>query len=414
MDFKLSFPLNGLSVGSCAIKYTQFLIKKPSITPHDFGCQAWIADKLTSLGFNIEQQSINGILNTIAVLKRSEHHFAFCGHTDVVPVDDENQWLAPPFSAQIIDNKLYGRGVADMKGAIAAALGAIEKLIAFQGLPKHSIWFLLTSDEEGDADFGTKEMVNTLSQRGVQFSAALVGEPTSDKFIGDTIKIGRRGAISYKLSVFGKSGHVAYPEKGENATHLAHSVMSSLLSLNLNSQRGTSGHTSFQITHVNSGHFVDNIMPAQCDIHFNIRYSNQFSPSSLTSLINQSIKAVTLNYKLTSHCGCEPYFSDPIASSVLQNIADSVSETVGEKPVFSTTGGTSDGRFVAKICSAVFELGLKNHTIHQVNEHAQINEIRVLETLYYNIFNHLLYQKQPKTRSQIMGDTASVFIQTTD
>lgn len=414
MDFKLSFPLKDLSVDSCAIKYTQLLIKKPSITPHDFGCQAWIADKLASLGFKIEHQRINGVLNTIAVLNCSEHHFAFCGHTDVVPVNDESQWLAPPFAAQIIDNKLYGRGVADMKGGIAAALGAIEKLITFQGKPKHSIWFLLTSDEEGDADFGTKEIVNTLSERGIQFSAALVGEPTSDKFIGDTIKVGRRGAISYKLTVFGKSGHVAYPELAKNAIHLAQSVMSSLLSLDLNPEGSSSGYTSLQITRVNSGSFVDNIIPEQCEINFNIRYSNQFSQSLLTVLINQHIEAVTSDYKLTSHCGCDPYFSDPIDSEILQKVSDSIKDTVGERPVFSTTGGTSDGRFVSKICPVVFELGLKNHTIHQVNEHADIDDISALETLYYNIFNHFLYQEQPKSFSKAIGEKPLLSIQTTD
>lgn len=409
---KLSFPLKALNVDSCAVKYTQILVKKPSVTPHDFGCQAWIADKLASLGFKIEHQNINGVLNTIAILKRSEHNFAFCGHTDVVPVDDESQWLAPPFSAQIINNKLIGRGVADMKGGIAAALSAIEKLIAFQGQPKHSIWFLLTSDEEGEANFGTKEIVNTLLRKGVQFSAALVGEPTSDKFIGDTIKIGRRGAISFKLTAFGKSGHVAFPERAKNAAHIAQRIMSALLSIDLNPQASSSGYTSLQITHLNSGNFVDNIIPAQCEINFNIRYNNQFSESSLTTLINKCIEEVTTDYKLTSHCGCEPYFSDPTDSAILQSLAESIGQTVGKRPIFSTTGGTSDGRFMANICPAVFELGLKNHSIHQINEHADIDDIRTLETLYYNIFNRFLYQEQPTPIKELVGDNPSFVTQT--
>jgi acetylornithine deacetylase/succinyl-diaminopimelate desuccinylase-like protein len=267
MDFKLRFPLKAVNVDSYPIKHTQILVKKTPTTPHDFYCQTWIIAKLLSLGFKIKRQNINGVLNTINALKRSKYHFSFYGHTD---------------------------------------------------------------DEEGYSDFGTKEVVNTLSKQGIKFSAALVGEPTSDKFIGDTIKIGRRDAISFNLTAFGKSDPTIHPERAKNATHVVQRIMSVLLSIDLNPQDNFSGHTSLQATHLNSGDFVGNIFSAQCGINFNIQYSNHFSESPLTVLINKAIAAVTTDYNLTSHCDCAPYFSNPIAIPTLQGIAYNISQTVNK------------------------------------------------------------------------------------
>lgn len=381
------------SIDSRVVAYTQQLIQFESITPNDMGCQTWIANKLKQLGAEIEHFECNEVSSLIATIDLGEGpDIAFCGHTDVVPIGHESKWDAPPFAGEIIDQHLIGRGVADMKGGIAAALVAVEEIIK-QGTCAGKIWFLITSDEEGEAEFGTKHIVNTLSQRDQQFDFCIVGEPTSDKVCGDTIKVGRRGALSFDVVINGKSGHVAYPEQGVNAIHLAGEIVQNLTQYDWQQGESRRPSTTLQITHIDSGKWSDNVIPDQVKLSFNVRFTEQFDEQSLIKVVDNIVRKSTLDYTCKAYRGCVPYYCDEPTRSELSfvNICQqAIAQCIGEIPRISTSGGTSDGRFVRDICNQVIELGLTNSTIHQENERIHVNELSTLSIVYFTIFRNVL------------------------
>ncbi len=368
-----------------ALSYTKTLVNFESITPKDAGCQAWIAEKLKKLGFEIISLPVNGVSNMIAryVSPNSVTKFSFCGHTDVVPAGEHSLWSYPPFAGQIVNNKIYGRGVADMKGAIAAMLAAIERFFDYSDDIHCDIYVLLTSDEEGEAQYGTKEIKSWLDAHGVVLDYCLVMEPSCNNFIGDTIKIGRRGAISGSIECKGKSGHVAYPQYAHNAIHHLIDISTKLTNINWRDEGSEDfPGTSLQITGFASENYTDNIIPASAHIKFNIRYSHQYNETSLKNCINVAVGEES-SINIQWERACEAYMTtiqqDNCIITMLEKV---IYRTMGNFPLLSTAGGTSDGRFLADDHTQVIEFGLSNKTIHQINESVDISDITDVSYIY--------------------------------
>jgi len=376
------------------ILYSQKLVNFRSITPDDNGCQHWIARKLSKLGFEIQWLCQNGVTNLIAHYKYGENVpcFAFSGHTDVVPVGNPASWQSDPFSAKINNGTIIGRGIADMKGGIAAMLAAIEVFFSQLETPHCELLFLLTSDEEGEAEFGTKIIKSWIDSKNIKIDYCLVGEPTSKSHIGDTIKVGRRGGISASIRCIGKQGHVAYPQYAVNAVVIAAQIVASLTSIKWDQGSDDFPGSSLQVTYINSGEFTDNIVPGECHVAFNIRYSHKFNQNKLKVLINDTVSDYIQSNDIQWHRPCEPYFtpqSESPENNFIAKVERSIVKHTGLYPVLSTSGGTSDGRFLADDNTQVIELGLKNHSIHQINEHADLEDIINLQEIYQSILFEL-------------------------
>lgn len=368
-----------------SLEYLQQLIRFKSITPTDDGALVWLMNHLERLGFACEPFEEQGVKNLIATLYFSPGRtFAFCGHLDVVPVH-EPDWDVSPFLGEIRDGILYGRGTADMKGAIAAMLAALETMLAEPEQRRYGTFlWLITTDEEGEAEHGTVKIVEKLLSKQCHINDCLIGEPTCSKFIGDTIKNGRRGSLSGKVTIKGQSGHVAYPENTINAAHLATNITHKLLQLDWTLANNTS-KTSFQITNLDVENPCDNIVPRTCIIEFNIRYSHGYHESDIKDKISQCLSDEELLVDINWSRDCRPYYSNFSASgdsSILNYLEGSILLHSGHYPRLSTSGGTSDGRFVAKICDNVIEFGLRNHSIHQANEHIALFELEQLTKIY--------------------------------
>ncbi|GLX80299.1 succinyl-diaminopimelate desuccinylase [Thalassotalea insulae] len=369
-----------------SIDYAKTLIDKPSITPDDAGCQAWIIEKLTAIGFSCQQFNINGVLNMVASIGQGKKTYAFAGHTDVVPPGKRELWQTPPFKATVKQGRLIGRGAADMKTGVAAMLAATEKLIAAnQTLTQQFVW-LITSDEEGEAEYGSQWLQTYLTEQNIQLDACIVGEPTSNALTGDTIKVGRRGSVSFKVNVFGKQGHVAYPDYADNAIHKMNALLNKLNTIKWEQGSKDFPGTSLQITHINSGNFTDNLVPDKCSICFNIRYSAKWSQSMLTRFIEDLIKQVTKQYTIEWDRPCEPYLTTNVNEQCLiHSIEQAIFRHTGKFPLLSTSGGTSDGRFFKQPYNQVVEIGVPNNTIHQVNENIQLSDLMLLEDIYTSL-----------------------------
>lgn len=374
-----------------SVSYSQALIRKPSVTPDDQGCQQWLAAKLTALGFTCQHIEVQGVKNLLAVLGQGEKTLAFAGHTDVVPPGPVDKWRADPFGAQIIDSELIGRGAADMKTGIAAMLAATERFLSSgKAFNQRFVW-LITSDEEGEAEHGSKVLSRCLKEQGIHLDYCLVGEPTATHHTGDTIKVGRRGAISARLHVRGKQGHVAYPQYADNAIHKMGRVLTALNNIAWDSGSEDFPGTSLQITHIDSGGFTDNIVPARCSLCFNIRYSHRYDLASLQQLLHHTLAQVTGDYELEWERPCEPYFTEQgTANSLIYEVEQAIFHNTGKFPLLSTSGGTSDGRFFAGPGTQVIELGVPNRTIHQVNERVHVADLIALEDIYTEILARLL------------------------
>lgn len=384
------------------IDYAQRLIRFESVTPDDAGCQQWIAEKLSALGATIEQYDCHGVSNLIAVIERGNGpDFAFCGHTDVVPAGNLERWQAPPFTGSIKDQQLIGRGIADMKGGIAAALVAVEELVAqdeFEG----RLWFFITSDEEGEADHGSLDIVQRLKQRQQTMDYCLIGEPTAVKQSGDMIKVGRRGALSFDIKINGKSGHVAYPAQGVNAIHQMCRIVNELSQCTWDSGDGDFPGTTLQVTHMDSGQWTDNIIPSSASVSLNIRYTTRYTEDDLYQRVESIVQQTTQDYELKAYRHCAPYHSDvPDAGqvSLIEACEKVIHEKLGLFPRISTTGGTSDGRFFKDICAQVIELGLPNATIHQENERVAVNELKSLAEIYLALYTKVMVASQPSGES---------------
>lgn len=375
-----------------SIYFAEVLMARASITPQDAGCQSYLIYKLEKLGFFCEKYTINGVSNLIARWGQGPNHFAFSGHTDVVPPGPLDKWKSPPFSPVISKNKLYGRGAADMKTGIAAMLAATERTIASLDKEKVSFWWLITSDEEGEAEWGSKWIAEYLASKNVQLDMCLVGEPSASASTGDTIKIGRRGSLSGTIHIAGKQGHVAYPKTAVNAIHKASNVINALTQYPFDEGSDDFPGTTLQITHMDTGSFTDNIVPGAVRIEFNVRYSWQFNQNSLSVLLRSIINNIDTEAEVSFSRPCEAYLSKPKSNAehcLIACVEKAIKSATGRYPIISTSGGTSDGRFFASEHTQVVEVGVPNTTIHQINEHIHVSDLLTLEDIYTDILKYV-------------------------
>lgn len=372
------------------------LLSKPSVTPKDCGCQDYIADRLSCLGFETEIFEINGVNNLVAKKGSGSTRIAFAGHTDVVPTGNPDCWEYNPFAMTIRSGKVFGRGVADMKGGIAAMMSAIESVDNVINYQHYSLYFIITSDEEGEAEYGTKEIVKTLKERGELPDLCIVGEPSATRTTGDTLKIGRRGAISGDISLVGKSGHVAYPQFANNAAHLASKAAFLLSELKWDEGSVDFPGTTLQITSIDTGEWTDNIIPGRSKVSFNVRFSHKHSIHSVVDKIEGYLSStVTSDIRFDWSRPCEPYFTDADTDEAHQLIRvaeQSIQKVTGRFPKLSSSGGTSDGRFIASSPCQVIELGLPNYSIHQINERVEVEDLITLENIYKELIVNLMPQ----------------------
>jgi succinyl-diaminopimelate desuccinylase len=373
---------------SQAIELTQNLLGRRSVTPADEGCQQLMGQRLTAAGFVVEHLPYGNVHNLWARRGRAPPLFCFAGHTDVVPSGPLEEWHSDPFVPVIRDGVLYGRGAADMKSGLAAMLTATEEFVAAR--PRHigSIAFLITSDEEGPSVDGTRRVVQTLSERGEHIDWCLVGEPSSELSIGDTIKVGRRGSLSGRLTVHGVQGHVAYPQLAENPVHTLAPALAELTRREWD--RGTEHFqpTSFQVSNLNAGTGAPNVIPGELKARFNLRYSPVQTIDKLKASVEAILQRHAVRYTLEWYVSGEPFYTAP--GLLCDAVGEAVAEVTGVLPTLSTGGGTSDGRFIAPLGAQVVELGVVNASIHKVNECVRLTDIEALQRMYFNVLQKLL------------------------
>lgn len=363
------------------------LIARQSVTPEDAGCQEVLIARLEALGFNIHRLRFDDVDNFWAVKGNSGPLFCFAGHTDVVPSGAEEDWQTPPFEPTLVDGKLRGRGAADMKGSLAAMLTACERFISTN--PDHSgrIAWLITSDEEGPADNGTVKVVEWLEDQGEKIDWCLVGEPSSSDVLGDTIKNGRRGSLGATLKVSGVQGHVAYPHLAENPIHQVAPALAELSTTIWDAGNEFFPATSFQVSNINSGTGATNVIPGACEVMFNFRFSTEQTPEALKSATTEILDKHGLNYELDWWLSGMPFLTaqGPLVDAALS----AIEANQGIQSTLSTSGGTSDGRFIAPTGAQVVELGPINATIHKVNEEVNAEDLDKLSLVYEGILARL-------------------------
>jgi succinyl-diaminopimelate desuccinylase len=366
------------------------LIQRPSVTPLDGDCQQIMRERLERLGFECESLRFDDVDNLWAVRGSQGPLFVFAGHTDVVPVGSESDWSHPPFAAEVDGDYLHGRGAADMKGSLAAMITACEAALTgpeaglFETL---RLGFLITSDEEGIAKHGTRRVMETLNQRGEKIDYCLVGEPSSDKRLGDTIRIGRRGSLSAKLKVKGVQGHVAYPQLAVNPIHKAMPALAQLSAENWDAGNEAFPPTTLQISNIAAGTGANNVIPPVCEVDFNFRFSTESCHEDLKSRAQAIFAANGLNFDIDWHLSGEPFLTQP--GLLRDAITRTIREHTGLDTDQSTAGGTSDGRFIAPSGAEVVELGPRNATIHQVDECVAIADIEKLSELYAGVIHFI-------------------------
>ena len=373
---------------SSALDLTRQLVARASVSPADGGCQELLIARLEPLGFAVERMRFGEVDNFWA-LRRGGPGPVLClaGHTDVVPTGPLEQWHSDPFEPVIRDGCLYGRGAADMKSGLAAMVTAAEEFIATQPRFKGAIAFLVTSDEEGPSVDGTRRVVELLASRGQRIDFCIVGEPSSQKFFGDTIRIGRRGSLSGKLTVHGKQGHVAYPGLADNPIHRVAPAIAELAARTWDQGNEHFPPTTFQVSNLNAGTGASNVIPGELQARFNLRWSPAQTLDGLKATITKILDCHELRYTLEWSAADLPYYSPPrrlapIVQAVVQEIA-------GRTPEMSTGGGTSDGRFFAPLGAEIIELGLCNHTIHMVNECCSVEDIDLLHRTYVAVLKRV-------------------------
>ncbi|WMN60183.1 succinyl-diaminopimelate desuccinylase [Pseudoalteromonas xiamenensis] len=373
---------------SDTLQLAQALIQRPSVTPEDAGCQSLMNERLVSLGFDVEELFYTDTLNTWARKGKSSPHFCFAGHTDVVPVGKESDWLYPPFEGKVVDGYLHGRGAADMKGSLAAMVVATERFVKKHPNHKGSISFLITSDEEGPFVNGTTKVVDLLESRNEKIDMCLVGEPSSRSELGDVVKNGRRGSLTGHLTIIGKQGHVAYPHLALNPIHLAGDVIQSLSSINWDNGNEFFPATSFQISNIHGGTGAGNVIPGSVDVQFNFRFSTEVTADELKSRVVQVLESRGIEFRLDWTLNGLPFLTEP--GELLTATLKAIKTVTGIDSKPETSGGTSDGRFIAQTGCKVIELGPINKTIHQVNECVSIDSLEKLTDIYEAILVELL------------------------
>ena len=390
------------------------LIARASVTPTDAGCQELIAKRLQAIGFHCEtivsgpadfsvtnlwakraagpvnqaQEAINSIAD-----RAQAKTLVFAGHTDVVPTGPLSEWDSAPFLPSQRDGKLFGRGSSDMKVSLAAFVVAIEEFLAINPEPQLNLAMLLTSDEEGPANDGTVVVCNTLQARGETLDYCIIGEPTSVERTGDMIKNGRRGTMSGKLTIKGIQGHIAYPHLAKNPIHLAAPALAELVLVEWDKGNAFFPPTTWQISNIHGGTGASNVIPGAVIIDFNFRFSTESTPESLQSRLARVLEKYELEYDLTWTVGGLPFLTTP--GTLVDAVQDAIKAETGIVTQLSTTGGTSDGRFISKICPQVIEFGPPNATIHKINEHVKVADIEPLKNIYRRALENL--ERQART-----------------
>ena len=384
---------------SSTLRFAEQLISRPSLTPDDAGCQSLIAARLAPLGFVCETitSGPDDFLVTNLWAKRTAtasnrpdgaaELIVFAGHTDVVPTGPLDQWHNDPFTPSQRDSRLYGRGSSDMKTSLAAFVVAVEEFVAGQPDTALSIGFLLTSDEEGPATDGTVVVCQTLQQRGEKMDYCIVGEPTSVKRTGDMIKNGRRGTLSGRLTVKGLQGHIAYPQLAKNPIHLFAPALAQLVAIEWDQGNAFFPPTSWQVSNIHGGTGASNVIPGELVIDFNFRFCTESTPESLQARLQAVLDQQGLDYTLSWTVGGLPFLTTP--GTLVEAVVAAIKQETGIDTVLSTTGGTSDGRFIAKICPQVIELGPPNASIHQINEYLELVDIEPLKNIYRRVLENL-------------------------
>ncbi|EGV18749.1 Succinyl-diaminopimelate desuccinylase [Thiocapsa marina 5811] len=364
------------------------LIRRPSVTPDDAGCQALMAERLAAIGFRIEDMRFGEVANLWARRGDDGPLFCFAGHTDVVPTGPVEQWDSAPFEPTIRDGRLFGRGACDMKGSLAAMITAVEAFVGDHPDHRGSIAFLITSDEEGPSIDGTRRVVERLEQRGEKIDYALVGEPSARERLGDTIKNGRRGSLNGVLRVQGKQGHVAYPHLAKNPFHACVDALAALCAEVWDQGNDHFPPTSFQIANLNMGTGAENVIPGRLEAQFNLRFSTELDPETIQARVRAILDAGDFEYALDWRLSGSPFLTP--AGELVAASRESIAAVTGIQTQLSTSGGTSDGRFIGPTGAQVVELGPVNATIHQVNECVGVVELDELSGIYRGILERLL------------------------
>ena len=373
---------------SATLELAKSLISRASVTPDDNGCQALMIERLEKIGFTIYPLKFGDVDNFWAVHGNNGPIFSFAGHTDVVPAGDDDAWESNPFEPTIKNGMLYGRGAADMKGSLASMVVATENFI--EKNPNHNgiIAFLITSDEEGVAINGTAKVMDFLKDNNQKIDFCLVGEPSSTATLGDVIKNGRRGSLNACLRVKGKQGHIAYPQLADNPIHLVTPALNQLCDEQWDNGNDYFPATSFQISNIHSGDKVTNVIPGEVEVMFNFRYSTETTKEELQKRVNDILDSHKLNYFVEwSHSGY-PFLTPK--GELVSACVDAIEKIKAIKPELSTSGGTSDGRFIAQEGTQVVELGPNNSTIHQVNESVSVQDLEDLSKIYSQVLTNIL------------------------
>ena len=370
------------------LSLAQHLIQRPSISPNDEGCQQLIAERLQAVGFNIEWLPFGDTLNLWATHGEGEPCLVFAGHTDVVPVGDENAWTYPPFEANIVDNILYGRGAADMKGSLAALVVAAENFV--KNNPNHAgkIALLITSDEEAAAKDGTVKVVETLMARNEPIHYAVVGEPSSGKVLGYVIKNGRRGSITAELYIEGVQGHVAYPHLAENPVHTSLGFLTELTTYQWDNGNEFFPPTSLQIANIKAGTGSNNVIPGELYVQFNLRYCTEVTDEIIKTKVAEMLQKYGLKHRISWNLSGKPFLAGN--GKLVKATQQAVENVTQITPRLDTSGGTSDGRFIALMGAEVVEFGPLNATIHKVNECVNVDDLGKCGEVYYQIAEKLL------------------------
>lgn len=373
---------------SALIDLARQLIRCRSITPDDAGCQKILGETLQASSFKVEQLNSNAVNNMWAVHGEGSPVFVYVGHTDVVPPGPIEQWNHDPFEGVIADGYLHGRGAADMKGSVAAFTKAACNFVSNRPDHRGTLALIITSDEEGVATEGTVKVVERIKQRGQEIDYCLVGEPSSGTKFGDTVKIGRRGSLSCKLTVHGQQGHIAYPQLASNPIHFALTALNQLTVRKWDEGNEFFSPTSFQISNFHSGTGAENVIPGEASVYFNFRFSTQWTEMALKQEVVKTLDSCGVNYSLDWRVCSQPFFSQ--SGELTKATEKAIFDKLGLRPEKSTTGGTSDGRFIAPLGAEVLEFGPCNATIHKVNECVSVSELEMLESVYSSIIEQLL------------------------
>ncbi|WP_250512895.1 succinyl-diaminopimelate desuccinylase [Caballeronia sp. INDeC2] len=376
---------------SATLSLTEALIERASVTPDDKACQALMIERLAAIGFECETFRSGGVTNLWAVKRGTDASaklLAFAGHTDVVPTGPLEQWTSPPFTPTHREGKLFGRGAADMKASLAAFVVSSEEFVAKHPEHRGTLAFLITSDEEGPATDGTIKVVEALKARGTRLDYCIVGEPTSNATLGDMVKNGRRGSMTGKLVVKGVQGHIAYPHLAKNPVHLLAPALAELVAERWDDGNEYFPSTTWQVSNLHAGTGATNIIPGHADLMFNFRFSTASTVESLQSRVRAILDKHGLDYDLTWIVSGLPFLTPRGALS--DALEQAIADETGVRTELSTSGGTSDGRFIAQICDQVVEFGPPNGTIHKIDEHVEVSFIEPLKNVYRRVLEALI------------------------